>query len=51
MDGKIVSKDKIDDLDSDSIDSIEVLKGDSATKKYGKKAEGGAVVISTKKKQ
>ncbi|MBN4070424.1 TonB-dependent receptor plug domain-containing protein [Olleya sp. AH-315-F22] len=49
LDGKKVSKKVIDELDSDTIDKIEVLKGDSATKKYGKKAKDGVVIIITKK--
>jgi len=51
LDGKKVSKKVIDELDSDSIDKIEVLKGDSATKEYGKKAKDGVVLITTKKKE
>ena len=51
LDGKKVSKKVIDELDSDQIEKIEVLKGDSATKEYGKKAKDGVVVITTKKKE
>ncbi len=50
LDGKEVSKKVIDDLDSDSIDKVEVLKGDGAIEKYGKKAKDGVVLITTKKK-
>jgi len=49
LNGKKVSKKVIDELDTDSIDKIEVLKGDSATKEYGKKAKEGVVIITTKK--
>ncbi|RLD26852.1 MAG: hypothetical protein DRI75_10855 [Bacteroidetes bacterium] len=49
LDGKEVSKKVIDELDSDKIEKIEVLKGDSATKEYGKKAKDGVVIITTKK--
>jgi bla regulator protein blaR1 len=48
LDGKEVPKKVIDELDSDKIDKIEVLKGDAATKEYGKKAKDGVVVITTK---
>ena len=48
IDGK-ETKDKIDDLDRDDIKSINVLKGDSANKKYGKKGINGVIEIITKK--
>jgi bla regulator protein blaR1 len=48
LDGKEVPKKVIDELDSDKIEKIEVLKGESATKEYGKKAKDGVVVITTK---
>lgn len=51
LDGKVVSKSVIDNLDTDAIDSIEVLKGDSATDEYGDKAKDGVVKITTKKKE
>jgi bla regulator protein blaR1 len=51
LNGKEVSKKVIEELDSDSIDKVEVLKGESATKKYGKKAKDGVVIITTKKKE
>ncbi len=49
LNGKTVSKNAIDDLDSDDIETIEVIKGDSATEQYGKKAKDGVIVIKTKK--
>lgn len=49
LNGKVVKKEAIDDLDSDNIETIEVLKGDSATEEYGKKAKDGVIVIKTKK--
>ena len=49
LDGKEISKAEMDTLDPDTIDKIEVLKGESATTKYGKKADGGAVLITIKK--
>lgn len=35
-------------MDSDDIESIEVLKGESANKKYGEKGKNGVVVIKKK---
>lgn len=49
VDGKVVKKDKIVDLDPNKIESVSVLKGDSATKKYGDKGKDGVVEIITKK--
>ncbi len=39
----------IGDIDSDDIASITVYKDKAAVKKYGKKAEGGVIEITTKK--
>ncbi|NOY47887.1 MAG: hypothetical protein GXO84_06770, partial [Chlorobi bacterium] len=50
LNNKEVSKKEIDDLDSQKIKTIFVLKGDAATKKYGKKGKDGAVIITTKNK-
>jgi len=47
IDGK-ESKD-IDGISHNDIESIDVLKGESATKIYGKKGENGVVVVTTKK--
>lgn len=49
IDGKEVSKDDFEKLDSNSIEKMEVLKGDGAVKKYGDKAKGGVLLITTKK--
>jgi tRNA-binding EMAP/Myf-like protein len=49
IDGKEVTKKDVDALNSDSIESATVLKGNAATKLYGKKAKNGAIVITTKK--
>ncbi|GAA4271145.1 TonB-dependent receptor plug domain-containing protein [Aquimarina gracilis] len=49
IDGKESSKEKMKKLDSKSIESINVLKGDTAIKKYGKKAKNGVIEITTKK--
>ena len=50
LNNKEVSKKEIDNLDSQKINTIIVLKGDAATKKYGKKGKDGAVIITTKNK-
>ena len=49
MDGKEISRKDLEDIDSDDIEKIEVLKGDKAVEKYGDKAKNGVVVIYTKK--
>ena len=50
LDGKEVSKKVIDELDTDTIDKVKVLKGESATKEYGSKAEHGVIIITSKTK-
>ncbi|WP_273275661.1 M56 family metallopeptidase [Maribacter polysiphoniae] len=46
----VVSEDKaIEEIDPTDIESISVLKDDSAKKKYGKKGKNGVVEITTKK--
>ena len=50
LNDKEVSKKKIDNLDSNTIESVSVLKGAAATKLYGKKGKSGVVVITTKDK-
>ncbi len=47
IDGK-EAKD-VDAISPNDIESIDVLKGESATKIYGKKGENGVVVVTTKK--
>ncbi|NDV44315.1 M56 family metallopeptidase [Flagellimonas sediminis] len=49
LDGKKVKAEEIKKLSPDTIKSMEVLKGDEAIEKYGKKAKDGVVVITTKK--
>jgi bla regulator protein BlaR1 len=51
LNGKEISKEEMDAIKPDSIDKVEVLKGDSATKKYGEKGENGVVLITTKNKK
>jgi bla regulator protein BlaR1 len=50
VDGKEVRKDVVDTLNPDDIESVNVLKGDAAIKKYGEKAKNGVIEITTKKK-
>ncbi|RKD13244.1 hypothetical protein BCY91_10520 [Pelobium manganitolerans] len=49
LDGKEF-KGEISDIKSDNIKSINVLKDESATKKYGDKGKNGVIEITTKKK-
>ncbi|WP_418602913.1 M56 family metallopeptidase [Hwangdonia sp.] len=50
LDGKKIRKNKFDAIDPNDIESITVLKGESAIEKYGKKAKDGVVEITSKKK-
>lgn len=50
IDGVKTTKDNLDKLDPDKIESINVLKGDSATRQYGDEGKNGVVLITTKKK-
>lgn len=49
VDGVEQSDDILKSLDPKQIEKIEVLKGESATEKYGEKAKDGAILITTKK--
>ena len=51
IDGKEVTKKEFDNLDTDNIESVNVLKGKSATEKYGNKGKNGVIVVTTKKKK
>jgi outer membrane receptor for ferrienterochelin and colicin len=48
VDGK-VHHGSLDSLDPDTIKAINLLKGPTAIKKYGKAAAGGVIEITTKK--
>ncbi|WP_104736186.1 M56 family metallopeptidase [Hanstruepera ponticola] len=48
LNGKEITQKEMEALDSETIKSVNVLKGESATKKYGNKAKDGAIIISTK---
>lgn len=51
VDGEKKSKDfKLNSIDPKDINSINVLKDDSATKEYGEEGENGVVLIETRKK-
>jgi TonB-dependent SusC/RagA subfamily outer membrane receptor len=49
IDGKKSTKEEVDKLLPDSILSMNVLKGEAATLKYGSAAKNGVIVITTKK--
>ena len=49
VDGKESSSKKVKRLDPDDIESMNILKGEKAIKKYGKKGKAGVMVITTKK--
>ncbi|MCB0463345.1 MAG: M56 family metallopeptidase [Flavobacteriaceae bacterium] len=51
IDDKEVSKKEFDNLDTDNIESVNVLKGKAATEKYGDKGKDGVIVVTTKKKK
>lgn len=48
IDGKVVSNETIKALSPNDIESINVLKGESATANYGEKGKNGVIVITTK---
>ncbi len=50
LNGKIVDFKNIHELDPDSIETLNILKGASATTLYGSKAQNGVIVVTTKKK-
>ena len=51
LNGKEITKKEMDELKPDTIEKVEVLKGDSATEKYGDKGKDGVIVITTKEKK
>ncbi|MCD2260396.1 M56 family metallopeptidase [Psychroserpens luteolus] len=48
IDGKVVEKADFEDVDSEQIQSINVLKGTTAVQSYGGKAKNGVVVMTKK---
>lgn len=51
VDGEEVDRQRVSELQADSISHLTVLKGASATSIYGKRAKSGAVEIETKAKE
>ncbi len=49
IDDKEVSKDKLATIKPNNIESVTVLKDESAIEKYGDKAKNGVIIIKTKK--
>ncbi|WP_281989545.1 M56 family metallopeptidase [Aquimarina aggregata] len=49
IDGKESSKEEMENLDTENIESMNVYKGKKAEKKYGKKGENGVIEVKTKK--
>ena len=49
IDGKEAAKNAMEELDPNTIDSIEILKGESAASKYGEKGKNGVILIKLKK--
>lgn len=50
VDGKEITKEEMNHISPETIDKVEVLKGDSATEKYGDKGKNGVILITTKNK-
>jgi len=48
IDGKIVSHDIFSTLNPDHIESVEVIKGESAIEKYGEKGKNGVIYVTMK---
>ena len=49
VDGKEMKEGNIEDIDPETIENINVFKGEKATEKYGEKGKNGVVIITTKK--
>jgi len=50
IDGKEITREEMNNINPETIDKVEVLKGDDATEKYGDKGKYGVVIITTKNK-
>jgi len=50
-DGVEITKDELAKIDPNKIESINVLKGEEAIKKYGDKGKNGVIIITSKTKQ
>ena len=51
VDGKEISKTEINHIPTNNIESVTVLKGENAIKKYGEKGKNGVIEIITKIRQ
>jgi TonB family protein len=49
VDGKEISKADLDKIQPDNVESVSVLKAESATKLYGEKGKNGVVLVTMKK--
>jgi len=49
VDGKEMEGGSLEDIDPESIETVNVYKGDKAIEEYGEKARNGVVIIKTKK--
>lgn len=49
LDGKEISQEDLGSIDPETIESMNVYKGETAVKKYGEKAKNGVIIISLKK--
>lgn len=51
LDGKEITQKEFDEIDSNTIESVSVVKDKSATTIYGSKAKNGVILITVKKKK
>lgn len=51
VDGKEINNDEINNINPNTIEKIDILKGDNATKVYGIKGKDGVVLITIKKEK
>src|SRR5690606_30847173 len=51
IDGEVKTTGDMSSIDPNTIESIDVLKGENAVDKYGKEAKDGVILITTKKKK
>jgi len=51
LDGKVIDKSDIANINADNIESLSVLKSQSATAIYGKKGANGVIVVTLKKQK
>jgi len=49
LDGKKISKETFDKIDTNSIESVNVLKDEKSIERYGAKGKEGVILVSTKK--